>query len=440
MIKFIKSHAVQFILLCIIAIAIIARLYLYGDIRLSIGNAETHSYINSSSAPLFSWNMFAGKRLFTTNLIYKIALDHKACPLMDVNHPAAQQHNDREIQPCFDGIAVAQTFLSILGWCLLTWTTSRWLKSPALKISAAVLIIFFAFTPQIAEWDSNLSPESLSLSLFMITFALLQEIVFRTTQNKASTDARGDRLLIAGFLLVFALWIFVRDVHLYSILVTLVLLAPFFLVRTARKSRTLFVVFVLLLGLFALGFVSARDGRRAQIPLTHSFDDYILPYPSRMKFFDWLGMPDVHSPSYQAWFDAHATMTYGAFILSHPGFVINTLWYNKDYFRANYEQPFFNTRQSLLLMVGEIVHPETLAVFFLDLLLFALLCYKALRDKDRNMIGWVWMAAWFLCCNGATLLVSFFGDTAGVLRHISPRLKCFDFSFGCSCLLLQMGF
>ena len=64
------------------------RLTAYGDVRYSVGNGETMSYIESSRAPAFSWQSFAGKRLFTTNLIYKLANDPERCPLTAISNPA----------------------------------------------------------------------------------------------------------------------------------------------------------------------------------------------------------------------------------------------------------------------------------------------------------------------------------------------------------------
>jgi hypothetical protein len=157
-----KEKWLNILILCILALGVWMRVSLYGDLRLSVGNAETPSYIESSRAPLFSWDIFAGKRLFTTNLIFKMANNESECPLAPVSSPVDGVENYREIQPCFDNIVLLQNILAALGWCCLAWSISRFLGNPLLKISSAILILAFAFTPQIAEWDSILSPESRS--------------------------------------------------------------------------------------------------------------------------------------------------------------------------------------------------------------------------------------------------------------------------------------
>src|SRR5271157_863140 len=166
-------------ILALLAVGIWFRVSFYGDLRLSIGMNDTESYINSASAPLFSWQLFAGQRLFTTNLIYKLADNPQGCKLAKISYPT--KGSVRDIQPCFDKIALLQNLLSIFSWCYLAWTASRWLKNPFTKITSVILILAFAYTPQIAEWDSVLSSESLSVSLFVFAFALLQEIAFRVS-------------------------------------------------------------------------------------------------------------------------------------------------------------------------------------------------------------------------------------------------------------------
>lgn len=421
--KVIKSHWHDLVLLIVVAIAIIARVYLYGDLRLSVANAETYSYIKSSTAPFFSWESFAGKRLFTTNVIYKVALDDKDCKLLNVSYPAGQDHKDRTIQPCFDIVVLIQSLLSTVGWCFLAWTTSRRLTNPAIKIATTCLILAFAFTPQIAEWDSVLSPESLSLSLFVITFALLQEIVFQITRNNLSLHSGTSVVLLSGCMLFFILLVFVRDVHLYSILITIILLAVLQLHSGIRKSKIVVVIIGLLIGIYFLGETSAKAGLRAHIPLTHSFSEYILPYPARVDFFGTFGMPDIRSPAYNSWFDSRATTAYGIFLLLHPGFVAATIWDHILNFRTNFGQPYFLTKQNTLLIMGETVHPETLAIYLLDPLFLILLSYRAYITRDKAVLGWAWLAAWFFFSSIVTLLVSFFGDTAGVLRHIFPSVE-----------------
>ena len=155
-----KRHAVvqNAAILGIILIGGLIRGFAYGDLRLSIGNGETRSYVSSSIAPLFSWQSFAGKRLFTTNLIYKLANNLRLCKLTAISYPAGGLQVTPALQPCFGNIALLQNLLGIFGWCYLAWVTSRWLIHFPAKVGVVLLILFFGFTPQIAEWDTILSP------------------------------------------------------------------------------------------------------------------------------------------------------------------------------------------------------------------------------------------------------------------------------------------
>ena len=65
------SVAVGFAFLAIVLMACGLRLLLYGDPRLAVATIDTQSYLDSSRAPLLSAESFSGRRLFTTNMLYK---------------------------------------------------------------------------------------------------------------------------------------------------------------------------------------------------------------------------------------------------------------------------------------------------------------------------------------------------------------------------------
>ena len=186
-------------ILCLLALGIWFRISFYGDLRLSIGMDDTPGYIYSAKDPLLSWKSFTGIRLFTTNLLYKLADNADECKLRIIS----PKFNHRDIQPCFDKIVVLQSLLSIIGWCYLAWTTSRWLKNPFAKIISVVVILAFAFTPEIAEWDSLLSSELLSLSLFAIALALLMEIIFRVFYKNEPLNSAKNFALLFGWVIFF---------------------------------------------------------------------------------------------------------------------------------------------------------------------------------------------------------------------------------------------
>ena len=420
--NFVRKYGLTITIFIIIAAAIGLRLYFYGDPRLSIGMNDTISYIDSSTAPLFSWDIFAGQRLFTTNLLYKLADNAQECKLIDISLPT--KGAIRKIQSCFDNIALLQNLLSIIAWCYLAWTTSRWLKNPATKIVSVVLILAFAFTPQIAEWDSVLSSESLSISLIVLAFALLQEIVFRLSGGNQPLNSARNIALIIGWVLVFSLWVFMRDSHLYAILMTLILLCGTLLVKKFRQSKIPYIIIALLFGIFVLGYTSARDSSRANVPLGDSFGDYIFPYPSRVQFFSKLGMPNPQSPAFQKWFYTQATKTYALFLITHPRFVVTTIFDRLYYFEFSSIQPYYISGSLIIRKasekVGEFFHPESSSLYLLDTLMLTALVIAGLKRTDPWVTAWAWLAIWLFSCASITLFTNFFGDTTGVARHIVP--------------------
>jgi hypothetical protein len=234
----------------------------------------------------------------------------------------------------------------------------------------------------------------------------------------------------AGWLLVFTLWVFLRDVHLYAVITTIALLSPFLFLGPRADRRIVAGIAVFLLGLFILGSLSARDSRRAtRYPLVHAFETYVLPYPSRVEFFEQFGMPHPSSTGYQAWLDNNATRTYGAFLAAHPGFVITTLWENRDFFRAPFGQQYFEGTETrnreTLLGLGEILHPETNAVYLVALLCLVSLCIAGFGRSVPRISAWAWVFVWFLLSFSIILVASFFGDTEAFRRHLMPAVEGF---------------
>jgi hypothetical protein len=429
--QWIRGHSMTVVTVGLLLVGSLVRWQAYGDLRLSVGNAETQSYIESSRAPLFSWDSFAGTRLLTTNLIYKLANDPARCPLTALSNPAEGDEVSPTFQTCLDSIAVLQGLLSIFGWCYLGWTAARWMRHPATRIGVLLLVMAFAFTPQIAEWDSILSPESLSMSLFAISLALLMEMAFRGVVRKEAAGARTGLALLVAWVAAFSLWVFVRDVHLYAILTTLAWLAALFLLGGRHAGRRVLpAVIVFLAGIFILGSISARESHRAtRYPLIHAVETYVLPFPSRLDYFKRLGMPDPTSPGYLAWMDDNATGTYASFLMSHPGFVVTTLWENRQHFGVSFLQQYYSRvgsrNEDILLGVGEIMHPETDAVYLIVLLLFGALCITSLRTSDAGVHAWTLVAAWVAPATLVILMASFFGDAEAYRRHMFASVETF---------------
>jgi hypothetical protein len=427
---FMMSKVVNTILLVVIALAAWFRAVYYGDLRLAIATNDTPSYIDSSKAPLLSWESFSGRRLFATNLVYKLANDAGRCNMPNISQPAAGREGYREIQPCFDKIAMLQNLLSMAGWLLLAWVAARWLENPMLKILSTIVILAFGFTPQIAEWDSVLGAESLSISLFAITLAALLEIVFGLAGTENYRLDAINRFLIAAWIPVFSLWVLVRDVHLYSLHLTILLSIPFLFSRNVRSKNHFIPAILILLLLLLLGNHSARESTRWQTSLNNSLIGYIFPHPARVAYISAMGLPESRSgAAYEAWLEAHGLEAYSRFLLTHPGFIASTLLEHSAYFKSDFYQPYYRipgeAHREILLVLGEIVHPETNAIYLIDLLILISLCASAVRRRGSRTLARAWLALWLLSYSGLSLVLSFFGDTNGVHRHIYPSVESF---------------
>lgn len=426
---FLKRNITYIFILIVMSILIWIRLTWYGDLRLSIAGGETHSYISASRAPLFSWKIFTGERMFTTSVIYKMANDTSACPSVAYSFPSSGQETPREISPCFDKIVLLQNFLVIFGWAFLALTTAKYLNNGFIKCIAATSILLFGFTPQLAEWDSVLGPESLSFSLFAISLALVMELAFRVSKAETPFKSLIEKVLLAGWIIVLFLWAFVRDVQLYGIFVTLGVVALLLFIKRIRETRTFTMATAALLGIFILGYLSGRDSFRAALPVINAIDEYIWPHPARVEFFREYGMPERDAPNYKEWADKNAFKAYGVFLATHPGFIVTTLWEYKDYFRSDFVQAYYPADEvkyrDTLLFIGQFFHIENFAIYLIDLLLLSTLLIGAFQHRTAHRFVWAWLALWMFGVAMVTLLLSFFGDIYGTRRHVMPSVEWF---------------
>ncbi|HNS62217.1 MAG TPA: hypothetical protein PKK96_14530 [Anaerolineales bacterium] len=429
--KIVANHWVAILILSILATGIWFRATSYGDLRLSAGMSDTPSYINSSRANLFSPQMFSGERLFTTNLLYKLANDPNRCPLTVIGNPSVGVELPRALQPCFDKIAVLQNILSIIGWAFLAATVARWLFHPLYKILAILLVLAFGFTPQIAEWDSVLSSESISLSMFAIVTGLTLEIAQRIAKDRNQQSSAATRSLTAIWLVIFLLWVFLRDVHLYACLITVALLFPFVVVKKLRISSSIPILAYVLSGVFILGMYTTQKSPRWELPLFHVMDGRVFTDQGMTDYFaTHFDMPrDPSSPEYEKWFNSRGFRSYGIFLATHPRYMLSALMERSDYLSEGFIQPYFTTAEirsrKTLLEMGRIVHPESNAVFLVDLILAASMLITSLKYPADKLWAWTWLTAWMFFFGSASVLLSFFGDNIGIHRHIFPYVEIF---------------
>jgi hypothetical protein len=425
--KVLKKYGINLLVWAILAGMIIARLTSYGSLKLSIANADTTSYIEGGTAPVFSQNMFTKNRLFTTNLLYHLA-DVQGCKIQTISYPALGTETYRSVQPCFDRIVFFQNIVSIIAWSILALVVSKRLSGGYEKLLAVSVITAFGFTPAIADWDSILGSESLTFSLFAISAALIMEIYFNVDIDRGN---RKYSIFINSLAIVtLVLWAFTRDANIYMLVVLFVLsIIPVIVWPVVRKNKNLFILIAAVFITIVIGLQSAMASRRWEAPMANVFTDLILPHPARVEFMQNLGMPDPASTDYSAWFNRNAPRAYGRFLLFHPGFALTSLVSNLGGIFYENIQPYFFSEQTparkMLILANDIFHPGTHLVLILDILLMAGLIFSVFRRKNKNLTVWVWLGTWLFFSAMLTLAVGFFADSVGITRHTMFAIEMF---------------
>ncbi len=426
---FLKKQGINLLVWVILAGMILVRLTSYGGFNLSVANDDTGSYIKGGSAPLFSKDMLTRSRLFTTNLLYYLA-DVQECKIEVVSYPALQTETYRAIQPCFDRVVVFQNIISVIAWSLLALVVSKRLTGGYEKILAAVLITAFGFTPTIADWDSLLSSESLTFSLFAVSAALVVEVGFRLAED---ANRKFSILINALAISALALWAFTRDANIYTLVVLLAMSTVLLAVPIFRKNKNLIVLIAGIFLITVIGLQSAMLSRRWEVPLANVFNDLLLPHPARVEFLQGLGMPDPASTEYSTWFIENAPRAYARFLLSHPGYTLTTFTAELGGIFSENIQPYFYSEQTparlALMAVNDLLHPKTHLIFILDILLMVGLLFSLFRRKNKNFTVWLWLTTWLFLSAALTLAVGFFADSIGVTRHTLFAVEMFRLLF-----------
>ena len=424
--KVIGKYGVGFLVWAILAGMIAMRLTSYGNLNLSVANADTLSYIDEAAGPIFSKDMFIRSRLFTTNLVYNLA-KVQDCQLTAISQPALGSEVERAVQPCFTRIAYFQNALAILAWSVLALVVAKKLNGGFEKMLAVLLITAFGFTPAIADWDSVLGSESLTFSLFAICLALLLQSSFSITKDE--NQAGNSVLLNVLTLAALFFWAFTRDANIYAIAVLFALAAAsFVLFPDIRKNKNLIILSAVIFVIAIVGLQSASASRRWKKPLTNVFAEFILPYPARAEFMTGLGMPDLISADYPTWFKEKAPQAYARFLIAHPGYAFTSFTSNLGGIFSENSQPYFFSEQTpariALTAVNDILHPTTHLVFILDILLIAGLAFSAFTRRN-DFSAWTWICVWLFSSASIMIVINFFADSIGVTRHTMLAVEMF---------------
>ena len=390
------------------------RLSTYGDIQLSIAGNDTQSYIDASHAPLFSSEILTGRRLLSTNLLYKF-FEPKDGYKIIVN--GSIETTRRIVQPSFTGIVGLQLILSLFGWGFLAFIVANHLDNLLTKILAVSTILLFAFTPQIADWDSILMSESLTFSLFALEIGLTVKIVFMIFNNQN----HNIKIYLLFGAIVHFIWTFLRDTNLFVSLLTFSMIALILFSVHYRKNKNIHSVLIFFGFIFTLGLITASNSTRSQVQLINLYQDDLLPNAIRFETLKELGMPDPNTPEYQTWFSQNAGKALIQFMIKHPGYPIIKILSDFPFAFTEIKQTYFkapelNPTREILMNIGNALHPENTTPFLASLVLligFIHLFYKNIPKSK----AWAWIGLWLFLCASITLIPTILGDTWALNRH-----------------------
>ena len=415
---------------------IYGRVMYYGRMDDSVAVQDTESYFQTAEKADFKLNFFEQPRSPSYPLLIRLSNPTGEHELTQMSEPFFGTEPRLAVQPGTENIVRNQTIISIVCWVLFAILAVSSVNGWLTKALTAFLILGFGFVPQIADWDSILSSESLSLSLFVLMLGLLIKVI---------PDGRKENILshlaaIALFL-VSALWIFTRDTNAYFIAVeALVLIVTGIIYWVRRKGQRVSAILsgFLLVGIFFFHQGTFRVSERWLLPLLNNMTENVFPYETRVQFFTDREMPtegDVLSLTGSAeynniyenekfihWARRFGLQTYQRFLLSMPLWSVLQVYNNLDSFFEENRQPFFygsnQQRPHWAEKPGNLMHPLSAAVILIDFLLLILVAVKAVKSGDAADIRSFWTLLILFLGGGLMMAIAYLGEVRSIWRHV----------------------
>jgi hypothetical protein len=382
--------------------------------------------------------------------LYKVLRPEKGYQITVVGDPAKSTPASLKPQRGFNRIVIFQIAIAIFSWGCLALVLFRRLRNPLVKVGAALLVLSFAFVPQMADWDNVLNSESLSFSLHALLIALVIELAFIWTMDGAKA-AWLRYILISLIFLVMVVWVFTRDTNAYLLLFSIGILAVGLLWALWRKTaqvRPLVVLLILFLGLFVFQQVTFRASERWLLPFLNNMTAYVLRYPGRVGFFERRGMPVTpellsirgaaeksgiyEQAEFLSWARQRGLSAYTQFLLSNPVWTLSLVYNDLEYIFNENIQPYFREinrenipehlrpyaeRPEWLAPFGNLLHPISSGIVLVDLILALALVGLALRMRTRESLIWAGVGAWLFLGGAILLLVGYLGEVRSIVRH-----------------------
>jgi len=413
---------------------------------------DTDGYIAAAQYPPFSWLSLTAVRPPTVPLIYRVFKPLSGYNLTNVSRASlAGETKQLAPQPGFEGIVIFQMVFSILSWCVFAWVVFFKIKTPGIRISAAALILIFAFSPQVADWDSILSSESLTFSLLALLLAFTILLAHRITHGNF-TVSLSSGILLTAWLVSITFWVFTRDANVYLIPVTVLFLVLAGFLSSKKKGALILLglAVLYLVGLFTLQQRTMNISLRWEKPFIANLIGNVLPYPSRVSFFIQKGMP--YSPglrdainagvrhddytkfvNFMQWMKNGGYSAYTQFLISNPFWAWLQVYNDLDGLFGSNLQPYFpngpTSRPGWLESIGNLFHPLSTVVIPVILLLSIVVLASALLHCEPDQLAWALFFIWLLIVEFLLLFIGYHGDFYSKNRHVlaSVLLMRLDF-------------
>jgi hypothetical protein len=330
--------------------------------------------------------------------------------------------------------ALTQTLIAIVAWSVLAATVAWRLRSPWRSLLAGVVVLSFASTWQVIEWDWSVLSESISLSALALMFAAILWLVRRVTLPRA-----------AVFLLASLVYAGARDPGIWVVAMLAVIACALALARLIaggprRAARTALIGLALLsiAGVTELGAVSSN---RNVINVEDVFDVRVFPFPQRIAWFAARGMPQsaaldslaasakpnrksatVIAPhlggrqwrALSTWFNRKSQVLYLEYLLTHPGYDVTAPFVSPEltFNDANGNLAFYAGPYTPLPVISTIMFPPGDVIAVLGLLSASLAVARRLTGLAEIRAVVVMAIVGMLA-----ILIAWQGDGMEVARH-----------------------
>lgn len=408
----------------------------YGRLDDSVAVQDSESYFAAAQMPPASIRFFEQPRSVGYPLLIMLSNPSGEYELTLMSEPYFRTEPRLAVQPGTEALVRNQTILSVFCWVAAAVLIGSSVKGWFARALTVFLVLAFGFVPQVADWDSILSSESMSISLFMLMIGLLIKVF-----PNGEDDSAASWFSAAAMIPVTALWIFTRDTNAYFVvaeaLVLIISSVIFWIFRKGQRVSALICGF-LLAGLFAFQQITFRESERWVIPLLNNLTANVFPYEERVEFFTEQDMPadeDVLSlkgsaeytelyknDKFMHWARLRGLRTYQKFLLSMPLWCVLQVYENLDtFFEANLQPFFFGSNQEKPRWAekpGNLLHPLSASVIIIDLLLLILVGVKSFQTGDPSDIRYFLLMLTLFFGGGLLMSLAYLGEVRSVWRHV----------------------